>query len=149
MLAGANGRHGRHGVNVIGRADRHRIDVPGLAIEHLTKILVPPRIGVRPKRPRGPLIIDIAQSDDIAPQPRQGRDVPAPHAARPDAGQVDRSLGGVCPCPPSTWRGTIVTPSAAPAAAPSSERREVVMLEERRVGCCDDILLSCGECVAS
>jgi hypothetical protein len=47
VLAGPDCRHRGHGVDVVGRADHHRVDVPGLLVEQLAKILVSACAGER------------------------------------------------------------------------------------------------------
>src|SRR6185312_5703394 len=49
---------------------------------------------------------------------------PPPMPPAPMPATFSRSLGGVCPGPPNTCRGTIVNAAAAPAAVERKARRE-------------------------
>ena len=88
VLARADGRHRRDGVDVVGRADRDGIDVLRLFVEHPPKIFVAPRLGKGLKRTGRAFVVNVAQRDDIGPQTRDGGDVAAAHAAGADARDV-------------------------------------------------------------
>src|SRR5262245_44800511 len=89
MLAGPDGSHRRHGVNMVWRADRDGVDVASLFVEQLAKILVAPSLGKGPVATGRALIVHIAEGDDVATEPGERRDIAAPHASGADAGQVD------------------------------------------------------------
>ena len=88
-LARAEGGHRGDGVDVIRRADRNRVDVLRLLVEHFAKVLVAPRPGKGLEGAGGTVVIDIAKGDDIGAETGEGGDVAAAHAAGPDARQVD------------------------------------------------------------
>lgn len=50
---------------------------------------------------------------------------PPPIPPAPIPATLTRSLGGTCPAPPSTWRGTIVNPKAIPPVAARKALRDV------------------------
>ena len=68
VLAPLDGRHRRHGVGVVGRADDHRVDLLVHLVEHLAEVLV--HLGVRELRNRRALAmlrpqIDVAEGHDV------------------------------------------------------------------------------------
>src|SRR5262245_54740550 len=89
MFAGANRRHRSDGMNVIGGADGHGIDVFGFLVEQNAKVLVTPGGGGRIEGSRSPLVIDVAESDDVGPEFLEGGDVTPTHATRADPGEID------------------------------------------------------------
>ena len=89
VLAGADGRHRRDGVNVVGRADRDGVDVFGFLVDHLAEIFVAPRLGKCAERPGGALVVDVAQGDDVGSEPGHGGDVASAHAAGADSADID------------------------------------------------------------
>ncbi len=93
VLAGADGGHGGHGMDVVGRADADRVDVIGLLVEHDAEVFVAPGLGEIVKRAGSPLFVDVAEGDDVGAVLGVGGDVAAAHAAGADAGQVDTLAG--------------------------------------------------------
>ena len=89
VLAGADGRHRRDGVNVIGRADRDGVDLLRFLVDHLPEIFVAPRLGECVKRAGGALVVDVAQGDDVGSEPGDGGDVASSHAAGTDSADID------------------------------------------------------------
>ena len=85
VLARADRRHRRDGVDVVGRADRDGVDAARFLVEHLAEIFVAPRLGKGLKRAGCALVVDVAQGDDVGAQARDGGDVAAPHAAGADS----------------------------------------------------------------
>ena len=89
VLAGANRGHRGDGVNVVGRADRDRVDVLGLLVEHHAKILVAPRLGNAANEPAPRGVVDVAQGDDVGAVLGVRGDVAAAHAPGADPRHVD------------------------------------------------------------
>ncbi len=94
VLTRADRGHRGHGVNVVGRADGHGVDVVRLLVEHDAKILVAPRLGKGPIRAGGTLVVDVAQGDDVGAVAGVRGDVAATHSPRADARQVHALAGG-------------------------------------------------------
>jgi hypothetical protein len=97
VLAPLDGRHGRHGVRMVGRADDHRVDLVRHLVEHLAEVLID--LGVRELRDLRTLAalgpqVHVAQGDDLRAAVAGDRfDVAAAHAASADAGDVQSLTG--------------------------------------------------------
>ena len=57
-------RHGGDGVDVIGRADRHRIDVAASLSSMIRKSLYRRALGISLERARASFVVDVAEGDD-------------------------------------------------------------------------------------
>src|SRR5262245_25348268 len=89
MLAGPDGSHRRHGLNMVWRADRYGVDVASVFVEQLAKILVAPGIGKGAVGAGRSRIVHIAEGDDVATELGERRNIAAAHASGAYASQVD------------------------------------------------------------
>ena len=115
VLAALDGRHGDHGMGMVGRGHDHRVDVL-LLVQHDAEILVPlGRAGYLSKVLAAYAGIDVAQGHDVLGRAlRRGYGPPCRRCRRPrcSVSRSARSFG-----PPRTCRGTMEKTAAAPAAA--------------------------------
>ena len=95
VLAGPDRRHRGDGVDVIGRADGHGVDLLGLLVEHHAEILVAARLGKGLKRAGGALVVDVAQGDDVGADPADVAMSPPPMPPAPIPARFTRSLGAM------------------------------------------------------
>jgi hypothetical protein len=99
VLASLDGGHRCDGVNVVGCADRDRVNVPRFFVEHLAKIFVSPRLWMRIECPCRPGLVDIAQRHVIRTEFSDRRDVPASHATATNASDVEPLAWRCLPLP--------------------------------------------------
>ena len=128
VLAGLDGRHGDHGMRMIGRGDHHAVDVL-LLLQHQAIVFVGLRLGillegrVRRRRDRRRTGRRYSRRGDW-----RGCRLPC---RRSRCRRCSSSRwAGCCRGPPSTCRGTIVKAVAAPA------RETPVVRKSRRVDLC-------------
>ncbi|MCR4415328.1 MAG: hypothetical protein NUV77_23190 [Thermoguttaceae bacterium] len=92
VFAAPDGRHGGHGVEVVGRGHHHGVDLLLHRVEHLAEVLELRGVGPAPERVRGAPGIDIAQGHDVLATDRV--QVAGPHAPDANARDVQLLVGG-------------------------------------------------------
>ena len=88
MLAQLHRGDAGDGVCVVRRGDDDRVDVL-LLVEHDAKVLVPRRLGIFLELSLGPLVIDVAQGDDVLAQPGDGVGIARALAAGADDRDIE------------------------------------------------------------
>src|SRR5207249_2593147 len=91
-------------------------DPAGLLVEHLAEIFVLSGLRERLVSPGGPLVVDVAQRDDVGAEPAHRGEVAAPMPAAPV---------------PAAWVRSVPPPEAPAARAWPGAGAEVAMAEDR------------------
>ena len=93
VFPGLDRRHRRDGMDVVRRADRHRVDVPGFRVDHLAEILVTPRLRVGVERSGAALFVHVAEGHDVGAELREPGDIAPSHPAGADPRHVQPLAG--------------------------------------------------------